>query len=178
MHVDRRFINEVESRTGYSFDACFHCMACSGGCPVSDIMDYLPNQIVRMMQLGLRKEVLESHAIWICVGCYSCVSQCPNRIHIPYMMDTLREMALLEDVKVAEPDIWAFHREFLTQVDKRGRVYELEFMVRLKIVTLNLFQDMISGLKMLFTGRLELLPKRVRKLKDIRKIKEVCYERK
>ncbi|TYT74898.1 4Fe-4S dicluster domain-containing protein [Desulfobotulus mexicanus] len=178
MQVDRSFIREVEERSGQRFGACFHCMACSGGCPVSDIMDYLPNQIVRMMQLGLRKEVLESRAIWVCVGCYSCVSQCPNRIHIPYMMDALRELALEEGVKIGEPDIWTFHREFLKQVDKRGRVYELEFMARYKLSTMSLFSDMGSGMKMLLNGRLELFPHTVKKLHEVRKIREVCYGKK
>lgn len=175
MEFDRSFIQEVEERSGQRFGSCFHCMACSGGCPVSDIMDYLPNQIVRMMQLGLRKEVLESKAIWCCVGCYSCVSQCPNRVHIPYMMDALRELALEEGVKIGEPDIWAFHREFLKQVDKRGRVYELEFMARYKLATMNLFKDMGAGMKMLRHGRLELLPHKVKKLDEVRRIGEVCY---
>ena len=174
MQFDRSFIEEVQDRSGQRFGSCFHCMACSGGCPCADIMDYLPNQIVRMMQLGLRKEVLESRAIWICVGCYSCVSQCPNRVHIPYMMDTLREMALEEGVKVGEPDIWAFHREFLKQVDKRGRVYELEFMARYKLATMNLFTDMKAGMKMLMAGRLELLPSKVHKIQEIRNVGEAC----
>lgn len=176
MKIDRSFIREVSRRSGQSFDGCFHCMCCSGGCPVSDIMDYLPNQIVRMMQLGMRKEVLESRAIWDCIGCYSCVSQCPNRIHIPHMMDTLREMALEEGVTIGEPDIWAFHREFLKQVDKRGRVYELEFMARFKLATMNLFQDVGAGMKMLLKGRLELFPKTVHRLDEIRKIGDVCYD--
>lgn len=174
MEIDRSFIDEVSRRSGQNFGGCFHCMACSGGCPVSDIMDYLPNQIVRMMQLGMRQEVLESKAIWICVGCYSCVSQCPNRIHIPYMMDVLREMALEEGVKIGEPDIWAFHREFLGQVNKRGRVYELEFMARYKLATLSFFKDAVAGMKMLKNGRLELLPSKVRKLDEIRNIGEAC----
>lgn len=91
------------------------------------------------------------------------------------MMDALREMALEEGVVVGEPDIWAFHREFLKQVDKRGRVYELEFMARFKLSTMNLFQDMGAGMKMLLKGRLELLPKTVHKLEEIRRIGDACY---
>ncbi|PIE69887.1 MAG: heterodisulfide reductase [Deltaproteobacteria bacterium] len=174
MRIDRSFIEEVSERSGQRFDRCFHCMACSGGCPVSGAMDYLPNQIVRMMQLGLRQQVLESKAIWICIGCYSCLTECPNRIHIPHMMDALREMALEEKVEIAEPEIWAFHREFLRQVKKRGRIFELEFMGRYKMATGQYFNDFIPGLKMLRLGRMELLPDRVKKLEEIRRIREAC----
>lgn len=128
-----------------------------------------------MMQLGMREEVLTSKAIWVCLGCYSCVSQCPNRIHIPYMMDALREMALEDGVKIGEPNILKFHQEFLTQVDKRGRVYELEFMARYKLSSGALFQDMGAGLKMLLKGRLELLPGKVNRVDEIRKIGKACY---
>jgi len=92
------------------------------------------------------------------------------------MMDALREMALDEGVVVGEPDIWAFHREFLKQVDKRGRVYELEFMARYKLSSRNFFQDVVPGMKMLFKGRLELLPKTVHGLDEIRKIGDACYD--
>ena len=170
--VDRSFLNEVSSRSGQRFEGCFHCLSCAGGCPVVEAMDYNPNQVIRMMQFGLREKVLGSRAIWVCVGCFSCLSQCPNRVHIPAMMDTLREMALESGLKIAEPDIWAFHREFLKQVRKRGRVFEIEFMLRYKLSTRALFQDMGAGLKMATKGRFRLLPSRVKKLEEVRRAME------
>jgi heterodisulfide reductase subunit C len=136
---------------------------------VVEAMDYNPNQVIRMMQFGMREEVLSSKAIWLCVGCFSCLSQCPNRVHIPRMMDTLRQMALEAGGKVAEPHIWAFHREFLRQVRTWGRVYELGFMLRFKLATGALFQDMIPGMKMMMRGRLHFLPSRVKGVGEVRK---------
>ena len=135
-----------------------------------EAMDYNPNQVIRMVQLGKRREVLESRAIWVCVGCFSCLSQCPNRVHIPAMMDTLREMALESGVKAAEPNVRAFHREFLGEVRRHGRVFELGFMIRYKLVTGALFQDMGAGMKMVMRGRFHLRPSRVKGLKEIRRI--------
>ncbi|MGM0601663.1 MAG: 4Fe-4S dicluster domain-containing protein, partial [Candidatus Rifleibacteriota bacterium] len=120
------------------------------------------------IQFGQKNEVLRSKTIWVCVGCYACVAQCPNRIHIPHMMDGLRELSLELGVEPGEPDIWAFHREFLKQVHKRGRLYELEFMMRYKLASGSYFNDMGAGLKMLKHGRLDLLPTKVKKLKEIR----------
>ena len=168
--MDRSFLNEVSRRSGLSFEGCFHCMSCSGGCPVIEAMDYNPNQIIRMMQFGMKEKVLQSSTIWVCLGCFSCLSQCPNRIHIPAMMDVLREMALEEGVRPAEPKVAAFHREFLRQVKKRGRVFELEFMMRYKLSGTSLFQDMGPGLKMLLKGRFNLIPSSVRNKKEIRRI--------
>jgi heterodisulfide reductase subunit C len=168
--MDRSFLEEVSRRSKQRFEGCFHCLSCAGGCPVVDAMDYNPNQIIRMLQFGMKQKVLESRTIWFCLGCFSCLSQCPNRVHIPAMMDTLREMALESGVSVAEPDILAFHRAFLHQVKKRGRVFELEFMLRYKLASRAFFQDMGAGMKMMMRGRLQLHPSRVRNVGVIRRI--------
>jgi heterodisulfide reductase subunit C len=132
-------------------------------------MDYNPNQVIRMVQRGMREEVLGSRAIWVCVGCFSCLSQCPNRVHIPAMMDVLREMALESGAKVAEPDIWKFHREFLGEVRRHGRVFELGFMIRYKLATGSWFQDMGVGMRMMAKGKFHLLPSRVKGIEEIRR---------
>ncbi len=165
-----QFLKEVSRRSGQSFNGCYQCLSCGGGCPVVEAMEYNPNQIIRMVQRGMRREVLESRAIWLCVGCYSCLSQCPNRVNIPAMMDALREMALESGVKVGEPGIMEFHRAFLGEVKRWGRVYELGLMMRYKLATRRLFQDIGVGLKMMGKGRMELLPSRVKDIKQVRRI--------
>jgi len=164
------FLEEVSSRSGQSFNGCYQCLSCGGGCPVVEAMDYNPNQIIRMVQRGMRQEVLSSKAIWVCVGCFSCLSQCPNRVHIPAMMDVLREMALESGVRVGEPGIMAFHRAFLGEVRRWGRVYELGLMMRYKLATGRLFEDLGVGLKMMGKRKLELLPSRVRDVAQVRRL--------
>jgi heterodisulfide reductase subunit C len=160
--MDRGFMEEVAQRSGQNFQGCYHCLSCAGGCPVVEAMDYNPNQIIRLMQFGRKREVLESRTIWLCVGCFSCLAQCPNKVNIPAMMDALRAMALESKVRIAEPAIWAFHREFLREVRNRGRVFELGFMMRYKLSTGRLFDDMNAGVKMVLKGRFHLLPSKVR----------------
>ncbi len=170
--MDRSFLNEVSRRSGQSFEGCFHCLSCAGGCPVVEAMDYNPNQLIRMMQFGMKRKVLESRAIWLCIGCYSCISQCPNRVNIPALMDTFREMALEEKIEVPEPAILSFHKAFLDQVRKRGRVFELGLMARYKLLTGSFFQDMAAGMQMMRKGRFRLFPSRSAARKQIRKVME------
>jgi heterodisulfide reductase subunit C len=170
--MDRSFLNEVSRRSGQTFEGCFHCLSCAAGCPVVEAMDYNPNQLIRMMQLGMKNKVLESRAIWLCIGCYSCISQCPNRVNIPALMDTFREMALEEKIQVSEPAILSFHKAFLDQVRKRGRVFELGLMARYKLLTGTFFQDMSAGMQMMRKGRFRLFPSRSGGRKQIRKIME------
>ena len=164
------FLEEVSRRSGQSFNGCYQCLSCGGGCPVVEAMDYNPNQLIRMVQRGMREQVLCSRAIWVCVGCFSCLSQCPNRVHIPAMMDVLREMALESGVRVGEPGIMAFHRAFLGEVRRWGRVYELGLMMRYKLATRRFLEDLGVGLKMMGKRKLELLPSRVRDVAQVRRL--------
>ena len=170
--MDKSFIREVSKRSGQNFLGCAYCLSCSGGCPFIEDMDYNPNQIIRLMLLGMRPNVLESKAIWLCIGCYNCLDQCPYRINIPKMMDTLREMALEAGVKIPEPEILTFHRSCLNAIKRHGRVHELGMMMRYKLATGKLFQDFWKGVALMCRGRFRLTPSRVDNIKTIRLIME------
>ena len=174
IRIDAGFMKVVAERSGQMFNTCFHCRSCSGGCPMGEEMDYLPNDIVRMVQLGLKQEVLESASIWLCVGCLACVSECPNGIRIPDMMDTLRQVALEEKSKIREPEVVAFHQLFLGQVKRYGRLYELGFMTRYRMKSLPALRDLPNYMKFFFSGRLNFLPEKIHKRVDMKKLNEVC----
>ncbi|WP_300674170.1 4Fe-4S dicluster domain-containing protein [Desulfoluna sp.] len=175
IRIQAGFMNEVTERSGQMFNSCFQCRSCSGGCPMAEEMDYLPNEIIRMVQLGMKQEVLESQSIWFCVGCLACVSECPNGISLPEMMDTLRQIALEEKVTVKEPEVVAFHQEFLGQVKRYGRLYELGFMARYRMKSLPALRDIPNYMKFLFSGRLSILPEKINKRVDMKKLNEVCH---
>jgi heterodisulfide reductase subunit C len=123
-------------------------------------MDYTPNAVIRLAQLGLRREALQSSGIWICVGCNTCAIQCPNAIDIPAFNDALRQMALEEGVPVAEPDILVFHEEVLRSIQRYGRTHKLEIMMRYKLRRKDWFGDMLVGVKMMLKRKLDFLPSR------------------
>lgn len=166
--TDSSFMNEVKQRSGVNFNQCWHCQSCAGGCPFVAAMDYPPNGVIRLVQLGLKKEALESTGIWICVGCNTCSIQCPNAIDIPAVNDALREMAIEEGVTVAEPDILNFHQEVLNSIERYGRTHKFEIMLRYKLRRRDWFSDMAVGLKMFAKRKLELLPSRSRDMKTIK----------
>ena len=131
-------------------------------------MDYAPNRVIRLTQLGLKKEVLESSGIWICVGCNTCSVQCPHAIDIPAVNDTLRQMAVEEGVKIAEPNIFQFHQEVLNSIERYGRAHKFEIMLRYKLRRWDWFTDAAVGLKMFAKRKLELLPSRSKDMKTIK----------
>ena len=109
----RSFIEEVQERSGENIRLCYQCLKCTAGCPTAPYMDFNPNAIVRMIQWGLKQEVLESKAIWLCVSCEACGTRCPNDIDIGLLMDTLREMSLDEGYQAREKGIVTLHNAFM-----------------------------------------------------------------
>ena len=165
---DKNFAEEVKHRSGEDINLCWHCQSCAGGCPFVTAMDYTPNRLIRLVQLGLKKEALESSGIWICVGCNTCSVQCPNAIDIPAVNDSLRQMAMEEGVKIAEPNILHFHQEVLNSIERYGRTHKFEIMLRYKLRRRDWFTDTAVGLKMFTKRKLELLPSRSKDMKTIK----------
>ncbi len=173
--LDLQFSREIKQLAGTDFHTCLQCRSCSGGCPFSDHMeympnDYMPNGVMRLVQLGLKREALSCNTIWICVGCHTCSIQCPMAIDIPGVMDALRERALAEEAPVIEPDILAFHREVLNSIARHGRTHKLEIMLRYKLKKRDLFSDLDVGLRMLAKRKLDLTPSRIARIEEIQKV--------
>ncbi|MEW6386343.1 MAG: 4Fe-4S dicluster domain-containing protein [Thermodesulfobacteriota bacterium] len=169
-------IAQVRERSATEINRCYHCRACGNGCPFVTAMDYTPNQVIRLVQFGMREEVLGCQTIWICVGCHTCSSQCPMSIDIAAVMDTLRLMALEEGVAIGKPNILDFHEEVLRSLEKYGRAHKLSIMLGYKKQTGRWFSDLDVGLKMLARRKLELRPSRVKAEGEIAQLFK-CYWR-
>jgi heterodisulfide reductase subunit C len=91
LHGD--LVRDIETLSEQQLLACNQCGRCSAGCPFADDMDLLPNQIIRLAQLG-QKHVLKSRAAWFCAACLTCQTRCPKGVDIPRLMEAIRELAL------------------------------------------------------------------------------------
>jgi len=107
------FVARVEEISGQDLLACNQCGKCSAGCPVVAAMDLLPNQVIRMAQLGM-EDVLECNTIWICASCLTCVARCPKGVDLPRLMEALRQIALRRGA--AKLDLSALPPELLKEV--------------------------------------------------------------
>jgi heterodisulfide reductase subunit C2 len=91
--VQGEFVREIESISGANLLACNQCGKCSAGCPLAFSMDLLPNQVIRLAQLGI-EDVLDSQTIWTCAACLTCVSRCPKGIDLPRVMEAMRLVSM------------------------------------------------------------------------------------
>ncbi len=92
--AEKSFVSKIEKISGQKLLACYQCGKCSAGCPMAAHMDVLPNQIIRMAQLGMKEQLLATRTIWTCVSCLTCNSRCPKGIKIAEVMESLRMTAL------------------------------------------------------------------------------------
>jgi len=172
LKVDTTFARQGASDWKVDLFACYQCGKCSNGCPVTFAMDYLPHQLIRMLQLGLREEVLGSKTIWVCASCETCYTRCPNEIEISKLMDDLKQEVLKQGRKPEQEAVARFHEVFLNNIKKFGRINETSLMSvyqmksswsdlkKSRIDFAGLFKNMGLGLNMLKRGRLSLFPRK------------------
>ncbi|MBN1381980.1 MAG: 4Fe-4S dicluster domain-containing protein [Deltaproteobacteria bacterium] len=167
------FLEEVNRRIdGVPIQRCYHCRKCTAGCPLTSEMDYNINKIIKMIQLGMRDEVLNSSTIWLCVSCETCITRCPNQVDIARMMDVLRQMAIESGVTPKEKNILKFHEAFLSNIKIGGRINEPLMMVQYKLKSGDLFSDMAMGMSMLMRGKLAPFSPRTKDMKSVRRMFE------
>jgi heterodisulfide reductase subunit C2 len=173
------FLNEVEEKSGIKVSACFQCRKCTNGCPVTFAMDLYPDQVIRYILLGMKDEVLKSATIWVCASCETCTTRCPNEIDIAGVMDFLKQSVVKEKVPAAEANVLSFHKVFMDDIRRRGRIFETalvgNYMLKSgawlqKLKDRSILKEMQLGWAMFRKGRLNLFPKRIKEIEEIRKL--------
>ena len=140
-------------------------------------MDHTPRQIFAMIRAEMEAEVMASNTPWYCVSCYFCMVRCPQEIHITDIMYTLKSLAI-------EADLYEEHAasdlagSFVGYVESYGRSFEFGLATRhyLRHQPLKLLGKAQMGLGMLSKDRLELTPKRIEKIDQLRAILQRAKE--
>ncbi|MBI5440097.1 MAG: 4Fe-4S dicluster domain-containing protein, partial [Deltaproteobacteria bacterium] len=164
------FARAVQEASGQNLFGCYQCKKCTAGCPTSAWFEWPNHSIVRMIQHGLKEELLGSKAIWMCITCETCGTRCPNGIHLSPIMDALRSLALEEGRSPAEPAVVAFHWAFVATAKRFGRVHEATMLAAFKWATKDFTTDLGVGLQLFAKGKIPLLPSSVKGKAEIRKI--------
>jgi len=167
------FRKSVETASQQSISLCFQCGKCTNGCPITFAMDIMPHGLIHLLQLGQVEDVLRCETIWVCASCETCTTRCPNGIDIAHVMDTLRQLSRPQATTPARHRVPVFHSAFLESVKKHGRLYETEMALAYSIRVggwLELLKLTGYGYIMALKGKIELLPHRIRGIKQVREL--------
>jgi heterodisulfide reductase subunit C2 len=165
------FQKTIEKDCGEKVSHCYQCGKCSAGCPISFQMDYLPNQIIRMVQLGMEEQVLSSKTIWLCASCFTCTVRCPREVDLAEVMDYLRRRAYKKQIiPLEETTIPLFNKIFLKNIELFGRLYEMGLIAMFNMLSGEFFKDIALAPIMFLKRKIGIFPQRVRNLKEVREI--------
>ncbi len=92
------FVKKVAEISGQDLLACNQCGKCSAGCPMCFAMDLLPNQIIRLAQLGLEEDIAAANTVWLCASCLTCTVRCPRGVDLGRVMEAIRLVTLRKNV--------------------------------------------------------------------------------
>ncbi|MGA1876037.1 MAG: 4Fe-4S dicluster domain-containing protein [bacterium] len=96
---DLNFKFEVAAahQSARDLNACLSCGTCTAGCPIHRVYpEYDPRKIVRMIQYGLKQELLSQEYIWNCTTCHTCEQRCPQKVNFFNILNVLKNMAAKE----------------------------------------------------------------------------------
>ncbi|AGI48260.1 CoB--CoM heterodisulfide reductase, subunit C [Thermoplasmatales archaeon BRNA1] len=122
--VDPEFEKQLAELGGADVSLCFQCGTCTAGCPSGRRTSYRVRKLVRMAQLDMKEEILNSEELWMCSTCYTCVERCPRRVPIVDIVIALRNMA------VADGHIKAAHKKTASNLYTTGHTVPINDEVK------------------------------------------------
>lgn len=167
-------LEEVKRRSQQQIELCYHCHTCTAGCPASPDMQFGPDRIIRLIELGEKERVLTSQDVWLCASCETCTARCPNAIDVAQVMDTLRHISLAAGIYAPDRRIWRFHRLYLAVIRWLGRAHEASILGLHKVLNFDLTSDLDTAVRLIVRGKIPLIPGRLKGAADVRRIFEAA----
>ena len=133
---------------------CYQCKRCTSGCPVALYADMHPAMIMRAVQLGQLDMVFDDKFIWLCTGCETCTTRCPQGIDIAAIMDELKIIARRDGRIPAGTPSAAMLKLNYDSFVRWGRMWEVELIARDVLKRPSSVKSWLSlGPKMMLKGK-------------------------
>ncbi len=120
LKTEEDVILAIKEISGEDVRACYQCGKCTAGCPLASAMDLMPNQILRLIQLGEHEQVLQCRTIWQCASCLTCASRCPKEVDPARVMEALRTILMRRGV--AHVDIPTLPTQVLSEAPQQALI--------------------------------------------------------
>jgi len=164
--------NLLYAAHGNPLKICIQCGTCSGTCPVAEFMDHTPRRLIAMINADLKDQVLASNTFWHCASCYHCTVRCPSGIDIAELMYALKRYSIWKNQHQEGLIGPVFSETFVKTIMKSGRSYEpiLATSYLFSYGVQELLQEAQTATSLMLKGRLPLLPPRIKRLENFRRM--------
>jgi heterodisulfide reductase subunit C len=172
----------MTNTTQLDVSQCYQCGKCSAGCPMAEKMDFMPNRLIRLVQMGNIEKAARSRDVWLCVSCLTCTTRCPKSVDCAAVLDALRQIAVVRDLVAPQMKRTVlFQQAFLQNIRKHGRLNELSLVRNFKLSAFRsdwsvplLLKDALLAPQMLKRGKLHLSSEKVRDIGVVQRIFDRC----
>lgn len=88
--VDPNLLLNLKEYGAVGAEKCFNCGTCTATCPLTSDAHPFPRNMIRLAQLGLTDQLLQSTDPWLCYYCGDCAQTCPREAEPGETMMALR----------------------------------------------------------------------------------------
>lgn len=166
----KEIVEEIERRSGQKISACYQCATCTSTCAATFAFDYPPHRIMRLLQLGMVDEVLNSRTGQLCYDCMTCSSRCPIEIDVADIIETAKNMADERGLKESEHTMSLFRRLFLKNVSRHGRLHEASLLFWFNLKNFSPANDISLVPLVLKKKKVHVHPQRIKNRREVRRI--------
>ncbi|MGB3716634.1 MAG: 4Fe-4S dicluster domain-containing protein [Candidatus Promineifilaceae bacterium] len=152
------FRQQIEGLSGQNTNLCYQCSKCSAGCPMAEWMDLKPAQLMHSISLDREDRVLNSTAIWLCVGCETCTSRCPQKVEPAAVMTAARVLATQKGVTPSVKEVSIYYRGFVDNMRLNGKIHDASVAGITQLLTGQLRKNLPIAWKLFVRGRVKLPP--------------------
>ena len=90
IQIDPKLLPDLKAYGAGDISACFNCGNCTAVCNLSASGASFPRRMVRLGQLGAKKELLSASEPWLCYACGECSQTCPRQAEPAEYMASVR----------------------------------------------------------------------------------------
>jgi heterodisulfide reductase subunit C len=152
------FRKMVEQLSGQNSNLCYQCSKCSSGCPMIAWMDLKPAQVMHLICLEHEDAVLNSQAIWLCLGCEACSARCPQGVEPAAAMAAARTIALNKGIRPSVKEVGVYYNGFVNNMLLNGRIHDASVAGITQLLTGQLIENLPLAWKLWVRGRVKLPP--------------------
>jgi Fe-S oxidoreductase len=135
-------------------------------------MDHTPRQIIAMINMGLKDQVLASNTFWYCASCYYCTVRCPQEINITELMYALKRYSIWKGSSQEGLIGPTFSEAFVKTIVRSGRSYEpiLAPSYIFSFAPRELIQEVVGATELLLKGRMPIIPARIKRIDSFKRM--------